>query len=610
MGATFKTNPEFLTDLMRQCAQGKLKLPDFQRGWVWDEARIIGLLASISQAFPVGALMSLENGGAVEFFPRRIEGASPAADDQPTEAFLLDGQQRMTSLFQATSRAEPVLTDVGTQRRRKRFYYIDMIRALDPDVSREDAIIGVPEDRVVAELFGRKVLLDLSSTQKEYAALHFPVNRVFDWDEWQDGFDDHWNDREKKALFRRFKTEVLENFRSYQVPVIALDKKTSREAVCLVFEKVNTGGKPLDAFELVTAMFAADGFRLRIDWEQRRTELSRHPALEKVEPVEFLQAVTLRHSRLEREAAIRAGLEPKPISATKKALLELPLTAYTAHADAILAAYREAAKFLHAERIYKDRDVPYKPQLVPLAAIIAELGTAWDHEGVRRCVRRWFWCGVLGELYGSTTESRFSKDVAEVPAWAAHGGPEPATVADARFEEKRLRSMTSRLSAAYKGMQALLIAAGARDFRAGTAIDGAFFYDESIDIHHIFPRAWCEKEGLDWSRVDSIINKTPLSARTNRILGGVAPSLYLARLEKGWDGSPPIAADHLDGYLESHRIDAAALRRDDFPSFFDARRRALLALVEAAMGKPAIREAADAPDRDVGESAGAPPIAA
>jgi hypothetical protein len=58
----------------------------------------------------------------------------------------------------------------------------------------------------------------------------------------------------------------LENFKYYQVPVIALDRSTTKEAVCVVFEKVNTGGKALDAFELVTAMYAAEGHELRKDW--------------------------------------------------------------------------------------------------------------------------------------------------------------------------------------------------------------------------------------------------------------------------------------------------------------------------------------------------------
>lgn len=85
----------------------------------------------------------------------------------------------------------------------------------------------------------------------------FPVFQVFDWDNWQDGFDEYWGGDANKAVrgeFRTFKHQVLENFKGYHLPVITLDRSTTKEAVCVVFEKVNTGGKPLDAFELVTAM--------------------------------------------------------------------------------------------------------------------------------------------------------------------------------------------------------------------------------------------------------------------------------------------------------------------------------------------------------------------
>ena len=88
--------------------------------------------------------------------------------------------------------------------------------------------------------------MDLSSADREYASLMYPVSQVFDWDKWQDGFDKHWRGDQHESVreeFRAFKRQVLENFKYYRVPVITLDRSTSKEAVCVVFEKVNTGGK-------------------------------------------------------------------------------------------------------------------------------------------------------------------------------------------------------------------------------------------------------------------------------------------------------------------------------------------------------------------------------
>ena len=117
----------------------------------------------------------------------------------------------------------------------------------------------MPEDRIIRENFGRKVKLDLSCEKYEFDALHFPIERIFDENKWQISAaqwmaQDLTARQEKWELINRFTQEVVNNFTSYHVPVIKLGKDTSRAAVCLVFEKVNTGGKPLDAFELVTAM--------------------------------------------------------------------------------------------------------------------------------------------------------------------------------------------------------------------------------------------------------------------------------------------------------------------------------------------------------------------
>src|SRR5271157_22788 len=103
-GTTFQTNPFDLNKLLDDCERGILQLPDFQRSWVWGEDRIKSLIASISKAFPVGALMSLNTGGPVNFKPRPIEGAPAEAHAATPRSLLLDGQQRMTSLYQATMR--------------------------------------------------------------------------------------------------------------------------------------------------------------------------------------------------------------------------------------------------------------------------------------------------------------------------------------------------------------------------------------------------------------------------------------------------------------------------------------------------------------------------
>ena len=550
--------------------------------------------------------MTLDTGGDVNFKPRPVEGAPVEAKDKSPHSLLLDGQQRMTSLYQVTLRGKVVETVTPKNKKVKRWFYIDIRKALDKTVDREEAIIGVPEDRIIRTDFGREVVLDLSTQAAEYASLMYPVSQVFDWDHWQDDFDKYWRGDEHEAVretFRAFKRQVLENFKYYRVPVISLDRSTTKEAVCVVFEKVNTGGKPLDAFELVTAMYAADGHELRKDWYGNDEYKGRHrrfidtlrPAdseagiIANVSNTDFLQAISLFYTRERRREAERAGKIGKELPAVtgnRQALLNLPLAAYKQYEKQVEHGFVQAAKFLHMQNIYRIFDLPYQSQIVPLAAIIADIGDAWEHEANRAKLVRWYWNGVFGELYGSAVESRIARDFIEVPRWL-QGGHEPSTVSETIFRSDRLKTMRMRLSAAYKGLNALLMNEGAQDFRSGQKFDHTVFFGENVDIHHIFPQDWCKKQGITPTVYDSIINKTPLSYRTNRIIGGVAPSDYLAKLETGDKETPAIEQERLNSYLSSHLIEPDMLRRDDFDSFMADRQKRLLALIEQATGKAA-----------------------
>lgn len=605
-GSTFRTNPVSLHDLLRNCNDGKLQLPDFQRSWVWDEDRIKSLIASISRAFPVGALMTLETGGDVNFKPRTIEGAPENAGKVAPAELLLDGQQRMTSLYQVTLRGQVVKTITPKKQPVERWFFIDIRKSLDASSDREDAILSVPADKIIRSDFNRQIDRDYSTTEQEFENLVFPLSRVFDGMAWQMEFVTWANAngrmQELWPVVQQFYNEVLANFTGYQVPVIALDKTTTKEAVCTVFEKVNTGGKPLDAFELVTAIYAADGHELRKDWYgEGRDNKGRHGRfvnaqkladaekgiLANVANTDFLHVVSLfytRDLRRSAEAANKEGKDLPQVTGKREALLNLPLSAYKQYQEQAEQGFLKAAKFLFTQRVYRLFDLPYQTQIIPLAAILADIGDAWEIEANRDKLQRWYWCGVLGELYGSAVESRISRDFLEVPAWIA-GGKVPATVSDASFRPERLKTMRMRLSAAYKGVNALLMKEKAKDFRSGQEFDHTVFFGESVDIHHIFPKKWCEDRGIKSETYDSIINKTPLSYRTNRIIGGVAPSVYLSKLEAGGADASPIDPARLDGFLTSHLIEPTLLRANDFAAFMDARQKALLDLIEHAMGK-------------------------
>ncbi len=590
----FKTNPVSLKELLDDVESGKIQLPDFQRGWVWDDDRIRGLLASISRGFPVGAIMTLEAGGEIRLKSRMIEGAEENASNRP-DAFLLDGQQRLTSLYQSLRHEDAVDTHDNRGRRIRRWYYINMLAAMDPTVDREDAIVSVPENRRETRNFGREIVRDLSSLELEYDQHMMPTERLLDSSlSWLFGYIGHWQGRDDQhpegggfAFYECFNQTVISAFADYSLPVISLDKETPKEAVCTVFEKVNTGGVTLSMFELVTASFAAqdEDFSLREDWDARRNRLhSAYGSLQGIWGDQFLQAVTLLDTQKRRREAIAEGrpLNRIPaINCRKNDILGLEVSDYHEWADRVEDGFVEAAKFLHNQFIFTRYDIPYTTQLVPLASLYVELGDALEPAIAKEKLERWFWSGIFGEAYGGAVETQYGLDLAQVAGWV-RGEAEPALVSEASFIPERLLSLRTRNSAAYKGLYSLQMKSGAADWRTANQLASATWYQDNIDIHHIFPVAWCNRSNppIPPRLHNSIINKTPIDATTNRRIGGSAPSVYLLRLQID------ITKDALYQVLRSHWLNPEWLFADQFAECFVERGEAMLALIGKAMGKP------------------------
>lgn len=596
--STFDSTKRSLADLLRAITDGKIQLPDFQRGWVWDDDHIRDLLVSIARSFPVGAVMLLETGGPVKFQIRPVEGVKLESGSAKPDSLILDGQQRLTTLTQAVALASPVETRTAKGNSIKRYYYFDIQSALDAPDRLEDAIIGVDEGRRTwKDPFKREVAVDLSTRQLECVQMYFPCDQILNSDAWEEALQEHAP--EKFATYMQFRRVVINAFRNYQVPVIELLKGTSKEAVCLVFEKVNTGGVSLTVFELVTATYAADGYNLRDDWygsdirnvESRQARLAQDPLLGKVDATQFLQTVTLLHTHERRRVDIadgKQGKQVRPVSAKRADVLELPLEAYKRWADKVEAGFGQAGHFLRKQCFYDERELPYATQIVPLAAIMTELGERWREPRIFDKLSRWFWCGALGELYGGAVETRIANDVDELMQWFEDDARVPRTVTDSSFQPDRLYSLRTRNSAAYKAINVLVLREGARDFYWKMTVKELDQQGISLDIHHIFPRRWCDEAKIPLSDYDHIINKTPISYKANRKIGGNAPSTYLRRLQE--DKQVQLDDAGMDEILASHAIPADHLRADDFRGFIDGRRRLLLGLIEKAMGKRVLED--------------------
>ena len=165
--------------------------------------------------------------------------------------------------------------------------------------------------------------------------------------------------------------------------------------------------------------------------------------------------------------------------------------------------------------------------------------------------------------------------------WIGNDDEVPRTVQDSYFNPTRLLSLQSRQSAAYKGIIALILKNNCKDFISGREMDFVMYEDKKIDIHHIFPKKYCEDQKYDKQLWNSVVNKTPLTYSTNREIGGVAPSKYLAKIEN----KKQVTGNDLDNYIATHWIDVSCCRNDAFHHHIINRAKMLLKAIENATGK-------------------------
>lgn len=577
-----------LKDLLSDIASGKMQIPEFQRDWTWDDSRIRAIIASLSLGYPIGVIMRLQYGNdSIRFKYRTLVGVEQ--NDVTPEFLILDGQQRLTSIFQSIYSHNCVMTKNENNKSIERFYYIDISECFNDNADRIDAVISVPKDRIIKKGFNRE-FLDLSSANKEYERKMFPVNIIFDGSrffDWFAGYNDFYrHDTDSIELFKRFHHEIIETIGSYKLPVITLNKEIPREAVCKIFENVNTSGIPLTVFDLVTASFAADNFDLREDWVEcekiitGKDDIIYTDLLNSVDQTMFLTTVTLYASYIDKLSG-----KSQVVSCKKDDVLQLDYNSYLQNRDKVISGYILAKEFLYKYQcISREKDLPYRIQLIPLSAICAFIGKKnVNNPNVVQILTRWYWCGIFGEMYGANTEARFARDMEDIIDEINGKSNISRTVNSAFFSATRLLTLQTRQSAAYKGIIALLYKEKCEDFIQGTTIDTVKQMMQSPDIHHIFPERYCEEIGVSKQQYNCIINKTLLFPETNRSIGGNAPSIYIKKIIKSVKG---LTEEQLKSRIESHAINYDYLIHDDFHNYFIDRAKRLLDLLERYMCKP------------------------
>lgn len=548
-------NPIGIRQLLSEIHSGAMVLPDFQREFVWDPAATQSLLLSIAQVFPAGSLLrarDLNHGFAV----RRFSGAPPANGEAHTY-LVLDGQQRLTSLYHA-------LYGEGSYR-----FFVNLaaaIREAEPDGNEDDIIYyrrSNPKVRKLesdVELQAKELVLPLSVFHKRPGGF---------W-KWVTDVRSHMPEdqgRSFEADMQSLHARWLTNFESYSFPTVTLKGEVPMEALCTIFETLNKTGVKLTAFELLVARFFKFRVNLRQMWEKAE---AKHPILAEyeVEPYSALQALSL---------VVSGSCARKDVLAISKKQLE-------DHWDGVIKGLVYGLNILREDCKVVNRKLLPTPSMVgPLAAICA-IGQLDKPKGAvvgarRAKIVRWLWCAMFGQRYEAAANTRAQRDVADMRNWFA-GGALPLIIEQFRFEKEELYDVSNRSSSIYKSVICLTMASEpqARDFHKGNVISSAMVNTGEVDDHHIFPASYLEnKIGISKkSERDCVLNRTLIDRTTNIVISDRAPSEYLADIDAG---------GKTDEILASHLCPVGAkspLRRDDFKEFLAARAELIHAAIASA----------------------------
>ena len=588
-----------LNTLIERLREGRFVIPDFQREFEWKPWDIRELMRSIFLDYYIGSLL-LWKGKKENFDALSCEAVYGFNGDGRSEYIVLDGQQRLTALYYAF-----LAPDVPLPNRSNRAVYF----------MRVDKFMNEEYDEAFHyDWLSRRFSKILNDREIQYAEHIFPLSVVgaggWELPNWVQGYEHYWKDAkstaeadgdseaaqqaEVNAVNARAFGEHLKGITDqYQISYIELDQELELDKVCDIFTQINSRGVRLDVFDLVNALLVPKGVQLKHMWRDAQTRLE-FVDTEKMN-VYILQVMSiLRQAYCSPKYLyfLIPGQEKQvrgPDGMRRKEILVPDVNEFKVRWNQSVDALENAINLLRHPQEFgavSSNYLPYVSILPVFAALQAHVkasppGLQLD---AQRKIRHWYWASVFTNRYSGSVESTSSRDFLDLRAWIEDDVAEPALIREFknRFRSMELRREVKRGTSVYNGVFNLLVLQGARDW-----ITGNIPQHDDLDDHHIVPSSWGAKN-LEGNLVHTILNRTPLTADTNRkVIGEKLPNTYLPELiEQNSEKA-------VHAILESHFISPAALAillrdpftPDDFEEFIAERQRTIQDAIETLLVK-------------------------
>lgn len=593
-----------LNALITRLKEGRFVIPDFQRDFEWRPWDIRDLIRSIFLDYYIGSLL-LWKGKKENFEALSCEviyGFDNTTGQVPwnngkgrPEYIVLDGQQRLTALYYTF-----VAPDVELPNRSTRAVYFVHV----------DKFMNEQYDEAFQyDWLTKRFKRILDNPEVQYAEHFFPLSVVgkggWDLPNWVQGYEKYWEKAaseaeqvnneiaakaaKQHALNAKTFGEHLKGItEEYQIAYIELDKDLAVDKVCDIFTQINSRGIRLDVFDLINALLKPKGLQLKHLWRDAASRL------------EFVESEKMNVYILQVMSILRqAYCSPKylyyllpgqekqvrdPDGTRRQEILIKDVTEFEAKWNEAVNIIEKAIKLIrHPQEcgVTSSRYLPYVSILPVFSAIQAAVHSipASERLNGQRKFRHWYWASVFTNRYSGSVESTSTRDYLDLKAWLEYDTAEPSVLLEfkGRFRNLELRKETKKGTSVYNGIFNLLVIHGARDWFSGNIP-----LNDDVDDHHIVPDSWGKKH-ISGNLIHTILNRSPLSAETNRqIIKERLPNQYLPELI---DKS---GRQEVEKLLQSHFISPKALEillrntfgPDDFEEFISERQKTIQDAIE------------------------------
>jgi hypothetical protein len=551
-------------DIIQNCSKAKWKIPNFQRYFDWSENDIRSLLESMFKDYYVGAFLLWDKNKDEPLRTEPILGAFSHQQTDP-ESIILDGQQRITSLYYAIQSPNVETNKI----KNPVYFYIDFNSFFIPE-SKNQKFVTVNRRKFTDEECFKKLL--------------FPFYELTNYEDWLYKFEEFVENmsienKDKLRQIRRImQTRLNHFFDGFEIPYITLPGSMTIGQVADIFEQINTKGKPLNVFDLLNAKLSTFTIELKTLWEdsiKNNSKIKEYKSLDKL-PIYILQAISLKN-----HYSHACGKDD--LLTIYENVFETSEISFDDEWEEMSGYVNDALLMIENLRdgfgVKNRKNLPYAPTIPIVAALLREISEQANPVECNKKLDNWYWSVVFGMAFSGGVDSQLTKDFTEMLEWFKDDEKIPSIVTKIRNEFHatiHLKDVQTTSNAIFRGIMSLIALKGGIDFNTNKTLENA----RENDKHHIFPKA-----AFKIQRIGSVLNYTWLSAETNRkILGATKPSIYVKNFIKEKFDNDEIKFKNI---LESHLIDDTAFHcmlKNDFDGFINAREQLLMNEIGKRLG--------------------------